>query len=1024
MHTPNNGLTPPSPGHRWLSAAGILLLTAAAVPPASIASPIQDRVDSARLRDLAEEQLRIQRAIDRLESTMESLARRLESEGRSQAVELLRAGLAKLRARDDVKGTGTIEERMRQIEEALKRGESMRALEEQNRLVKELEELLAILLDRKSLEKLEDQLEFTKKAIEDIQSLRQEERRLLQETERAKDASKSKDEADVSRKLDSLLERQRNLDARMRTEERDSGTAEMERRLRDLEELIRAQRAVIQSLARRGSELDPSAVKAGELADAGDEAMRNLEERDRARAAARTARNLVSSAKALAETPQGGESAERDFRDGMEDLASQARAEADQLRAQAQGAPADSPLAKSEAELAKLLDELAKQLAATGDAKGADARKKAMAAAAAAAEALERTANTAGVKAEKSVDSLAAKAAEAMQLEPDAESPARASLDAAAENAKAAVEARERSDEGSVPRFVQAARDLARAAARAAKSAGKPEALARRERELADEAERLARALRAASQTADSKAAAESLTGAKAALDDAASALDRQDREERARAARAEANPARSADPKAAGEGAPETPAGAESSAPAPFPEEARARASEGLRMLEAARDAAARDAKARAESRGPRRDALVQEQEGLAREASELARDIAGRQETGGLTPEQSRSAGESVREASEQMQQSARSAGSNQSRESSKARQEAERNLEEAKEALRRNRATSEETRKLAKDLAQRQEEIRKRILELAQRLKERPNVPRPRSLDDAVQSARRAEEALDEGDLDTAEVQEEKTEKFLDTASEEIEKEQRRFLRLKQEELLFRVGEELAAMEKEHDQVRRETGEIDSMRRSGDLPRAERVRVLRLSRSERALAERAATIAEALEKEETRVFADSMRACEEDLTRVGELMGEDPYRTDSFVRVIQDDVAKRVSRLKDALRNEAKRRRDNPQERNDQNQGNGGQGKPPLVPGIAELKMLKLLEDDLAERTLRLLEMAKHSEGFDSLLRSELNRLASRHSRLTELFVGFKTQLDLEGEDSEAGGGGAPAPKDGKK
>jgi hypothetical protein len=201
---------------------------------------------------------------------------------------------------------------------------------------------------------------------------------------------------------------------------------------------------------------------------------------------------------------------------------------------------------------------------------------------------------------------------------------------------------------------------------------------------------------------------------------------------------------------------------------------------------------------------------------------------------------------------------------------------------------------------------------------------------------------------------------------------------------------------------------------------------------VRVLRLSRSERALSERAASIAVALEKEETMVFADSMRTTEEDLTRVGELMGEDPYRTDDFVRVIQDDVAKRIARLKEALRNEAKRRRDNPEgqqpNRQDQQNQGGEPGKQHLVPDIAELKMLKLLEDDLAERTLRLLEMAKNSEGFDSLLRSELNRLASRHNRVTELFLGFKEHLNLDGEeegahDGEHGTGGDTKKKEDK-
>src|SRR5690606_8044468 len=105
----------------------------------------------------------------------------------------------------------------------------------------------------------------------------------------------------------------------------------------------------------------------------------------------------------------------------------------------------------------------------------------------------------------------------------------------------------------------------------------------------------------------------------------------------------------------------------------------------------------------------------------------------------------------------------------------------------------------------------------------------------------------------------------------------------------------------------------------------------------------------------------KEGTIVFSHVLRANQEDLEEVARrLAGTEPDAND-FTVLLQEEVEGRTRELLEALRREQQRRQQEQQQQQQQQQQNRNQqGQQPLVPIVAELKMLKQMEQDMMERT----------------------------------------------------------------
>jgi hypothetical protein len=328
----------------------------------------------------------------------------------------------------------------------------------------------------------------------------------------------------------------------------------------------------------------------------------------------------------------------------------------------------------------------------------------------------------------------------------------------------------------------------------------------------------------------------------------------------------------------------------------------------------------------------------------------------------------------------------------------------------LQKAQEAAQQGvRPQTEEQREQARQQARRQEEIRRELLELAKRNKERKNARPNPSMEQAGQKAQSAEESLDEGELDEAEQQEQEVERELDEAQRELREEEEQYQRLRQEELLFRIAEELQSL------LRAETGalaqvrEIDAARAGSEkLSRADRLRLRRVSGEVAQAATRTEEVAKAIEQESSLVFAHVLREVRQDLERVArDLDEEGGNETGARTQSLLEDSIETTQWALDALKEEQQRRQEEKNQQNQQQEEQQeGQQKDPLVPDAAELKLLRQLEVDTLQSIDRLIavypELARGEAEPEAL--EDVLRLAERHERTTRLFQQFRAKLGL--------------------
>lgn len=274
----------------------------------------------------------------------------------------------------------------------------------------------------------------------------------------------------------------------------------------------------------------------------------------------------------------------------------------------------------------------------------------------------------------------------------------------------------------------------------------------------------------------------------------------------------------------------------------------------------------------------------------------------------------------------------------------------------------------------------------------------------------MEQAGQKAQSAEESLEQGELDEAEQQEQEVERELEEAQRELQEEEQQYQRLRQEELLFRIAEELQALLRAENGALVQVREIDAARAGSEkLSRADRLRLRRVSGEVAQAATRTEEVAKAIEQESSLVFAHVLREVRQDLERVArDLDEEGGNETGARTQSLLEDSIETTQWALDALKEEQQRRQEEKNEQNQQQQEQQqeGQQKDPLVPDAAELKLLRQLEVDTLQSIDRLIavypELARGEAEPEAL--EDVLRLAERHERTTRLFQQFRAKLGL--------------------
>ncbi len=418
------------------------------------------------------------------------------------------------------------------------------------------------------------------------------------------------------------------------------------------------------------------------------------------------------------------------------------------------------------------------------------------------------------------------------------------------------------------------------------------------------------------------------------------------------------------------------------------------------------------RTAGARAEARKAAR-----EQAALEKEAARLQKDLDKAARQGKLSPAQKESASSALREARDAMNRARRDLEGTRLEGARKAQAKAAQALSKAKQALRSGHKVRGRAREELNKLAKQQEEIRKRILQLARRMDPAKDREPKKDLEQAAQSAAQATQGLQQGDSEQAQKKEEETRRKLDEARKKVARKRDHYLSLRQEELLLNMKQELQKLLAAHREVQRETKDVNLRieERNGLVGRATRRALRRLASKEKDLAGTCSFLRKTLEKEGSLVFSRVLLEAEQDLGEIARLLTSRPPVTGVLVQGIQEDVARNLTQLLAALKREIARRKQAPPMRS----SNRGPGKKKLVPDVAELKMLKSLQEDLMQRTRNLLEEAG-VPGGEALIQAELERLANRQNDLNQVFKQFLRKLGIKPSSP----GTAPGKKPGKE
>ncbi|MCA8943383.1 MAG: hypothetical protein KDB80_12540 [Planctomycetes bacterium] len=916
-----------------------ILVGLSIAPVATSQQPTPERI--------TREQDEVLRKVERLRQLMTRLLERYDRDGKSEQAELLRRGLSHLEQSQLFKAASS-------IQTELDNGALDDVVRDQAAVVTGLEQLLDILLDRQSLENLDQQIEATQAMIARADELLRRQRELRDQANDARDSRQSNTERNLLEELRTLATEQR---AESEETERQAGLRmpTLESALSRIQQLIGSQ-AALEEAARSqlAGERPASAERGFELGALENEQRELMAGRD----AARDLERVASAANDLEEAVRN-------------DDAERVQEAHDRLRARLESQTANPDA--SPATRVKFGEQLTRLEGTSARPSDEAARKELLDAASAVRESAEGAAKSASAALDRKQQELAERSRrEAEQHRADGEEESRPDsvgrgLEQAAEAMDSALNAGEEGDSQRVMSETSSALRRLAEARRAHRDAN-PTARKRAER-MAAGADETARDLRDSRLAGDAELqAANALESAEQALRSVGQQLGSDEEGSRANSESVES--------------------GLQAS-------------SEALQSALEAIQSAMNDATA---GRSESLDAARDRQRELRERAATAKQQIEDAERAGDLSPEQARAANESVDSAMKSMERAEQQLESGQPSHASGSQSNAADALDQAQRGIERNRPLSDQERERLKEVAEQQKQLEEDIIQLAKLAQERENRRAQNALEEAAQSASRAAEELEAGEPQEADEQQQRAEDKLEEARQELERERDRYMDLRQEELLFKIASELQQFLDSQLELTAATEDAGKqLEEHGRLSRPARRQLNQVAEQESELAARLDFILQALVEEGVLVFSHAISSNVEDLEQViSRLSGRRPD-PGPFTVLLQKDVEDRTRKLIEALQREQQRREEQRQQ-GQQNENQFGQQKEPLVPVLAELKMLRQMEEDMQARTReldRLLATGGDEVSDFDIAMSE--RIAHQHGAITELFQQIKARIE---------------------
>lgn len=315
-----------------------------------------------------------------------------------------------------------------------------------------------------------------------------------------------------------------------------------------------------------------------------------------------------------------------------------------------------------------------------------------------------------------------------------------------------------------------------------------------------------------------------------------------------------------------------------------------------------------------------------------------------------------------------------------------------EQQKGLQKKRQAAEQEKDAQKREREL-KRLRREQEQLEKEIERFARRLK-RLNAERAaRAAGQGAAHMGQSRAAGEKGDAAAANAEAKQAERDLEQAQEQLAQARRKAELDLAREQLARFEDTLRGMIGRQRRMLEDTARLDAIRQTaGDLTRAQTLSLDDLARGQEQLAAETAGQGEKLKTAE--VFQLALDGAARLMRDASELLLK--RQTGEPTRQCQQNALARLEQIKQALA------ADEENQGQDQNQGGqGGQGgggrqgqNGGQIRSLAELKLLKLLQQDLRRRTVQTREETAGKETLTDARRRQLERLADEQGRLAEL------------------------------
>jgi hypothetical protein len=301
----------------------------------------------------------------------------------------------------------------------------------------------------------------------------------------------------------------------------------------------------------------------------------------------------------------------------------------------------------------------------------------------------------------------------------------------------------------------------------------------------------------------------------------------------------------------------------------------------------------------------------------------------------------------------------------------------------------------------------MVENQERLEKELRQLMDRLEDMPDQAFREPGEQAASSMQQASKSMESGDVGEASVRQEEAVEELEKAKQELQGELNRYERLRQEEVLYQLAEELTRLRDAQLAIGMEIRDIDEASSESDrLSRSHKRALARLSSEESELSRQTDALRVALEADSAVAFVFTIEQTRDDMDEVAGRLAE--RETGFVIMVMIESIEQRINDLLSVLESEKERRRDAMENQQGEEppppDQQPGESKPSLVPEVAELLLIQKLELSALSRLeafQRLHPELQEEGGLGPVERGLLERWALEHTRVTEVFLSMIPQ-----------------------